>query len=128
MAALTEEVKKMIAELIPAFVATASKSGKPNVSPKGSLRVVDNEHVAFAEIMSPNTLANIKENPQVEVLVFDPAVWGGCRVRGRAEVLESGELVDSFKAQFAPMKMEVHCAIKIAVEEAIIMPPMKKAG
>jgi len=36
--------------------------------------------------------------------------------------------VDSFKAQFAPMKMEVHCAIKIAVEEAIIMPPMKKAG
>jgi len=125
MAKLPEEAKKMIAELTPAFVATASKAGKPNVSPKGSFRVVDDEHVAFAVIMSPTTLANIKENPQAEVLIFDPAKWGGCRVRGKAEILESGDLVESFKAQFAPMKMEVQCAIKIAVEETIIMPPMK---
>ena len=125
MAKLSDEVKKMIAELVPAFVATANKAGKPNVSPKGSFRVVDDEHVAFAAIMSPTTLANIKENPQVEVLVFDPSKWGGCRIRGKAEILESGDLVESFKAQFAPMKMDVRCAVTIAVEEVVIMPPMK---
>lgn len=106
-------------------MATASKTGTPNVSPKGSLRVIDDEHVAFAEIASPNTLANLKENPQVTVIVFDPATWGGCRIRGKAEIVESGDLFESFKAQFAPLKMKVHFAIKVAVEDVAIMPPMK---
>jgi predicted pyridoxine 5'-phosphate oxidase superfamily flavin-nucleotide-binding protein len=108
-------------------VATASKNGKPNASPKGSLRVLDDEHVAFAEIASPKTLANLKENPQVAILVFDPATWGGCRIQGKAEILDSGDLLESFKAQFAPLKMKVHFAIKVAVEEVSIMPPMKTA-
>jgi len=125
MANLSDDVKEMIARVVPAFVATASKNGKPNVSPKGSVRVLDDEHVAFAEIASPNTIANIKDNPQVEIMFFDPDTWGGCRIRGKANIVESGDLVESFKAQFAPMKMEVHSAIKVSVEEAIVMPPMK---
>lgn len=125
MAKLSEEAKKMIKEVIPALVATASKEGKPNVSPKGSFRVLDDEHVAFAEMTSPNTIANLKENPQVAVLVFDPDTWGGCRISGKAEILESGDLVDSFKAQFAPLKMEVRSVVRIAVENVAMMPPMK---
>jgi predicted pyridoxine 5'-phosphate oxidase superfamily flavin-nucleotide-binding protein len=125
MAKIPDEAKKTITEVVPALVATASKDGRPNVSPKGSLRVLDDEHVAFAEIASPQTLANLRENPQVAVLVFNPDTWGGCRIKGRAELLDSGELLESFKAQFAPMKMEVHYAVKIAVEEAAMMPPMK---
>ena len=124
-AKLSEEAKRIIAATQPAFVATASKNGKPNVSPKGSFKVLDDEHVAFAEIASPNTIANIKENPQVEVMVFDPNTWGGCRIKGKAEILDSGDLVESFKAQFAPMKMKVRSVIKITVEEVVIMPPMK---
>lgn len=125
MAKLTDEAKQIIAAIQPAFVATASKTGKPNVSPKGSLKVIDDEHVAFAEIASPVTLANIKENPQVEVLIFNPETFGGCRIRGRAEVLESGDLVEAFRSQFAPMKMQVRCAVRVAVDEVAIMPPMK---
>lgn len=125
MAKLPEEAKKMIKEIIPALVATASKEGKPNVSPKGSFRVLDDEHVAFAEMASPNTIDNLKENPQVAVLVFDPDTWGGCRISGKAEILESGDLVDSFKAQFAPLKMEVRSVVRIAVENVTVMPPMK---
>ncbi|MBM4444185.1 MAG: pyridoxamine 5'-phosphate oxidase family protein [Chloroflexi bacterium] len=126
-ARLPEEAKKIISSVQPAFVATASKNGKPNASPKGSLRVLDDEHVAFAEIASPKTLANLKENPQVAIMVFDPATWGGCRIEGKAEILDSGDLLESFKAQFAPLKMKVRYAIKVAVEEVSIMPPMKTA-
>jgi predicted pyridoxine 5'-phosphate oxidase superfamily flavin-nucleotide-binding protein len=125
MAKLPEEAKKIISGVVPAFVATASKNGKPNVSPKGSFRVLDDEHVVFAEMASPQTIANIRENPQVSVLVFDPDTWGGCRVSGKAQIIESGELLDSFKAQFAPMKMEVHSVVKVKVEHTAIMPPMK---
>lgn len=124
-ARLSEEAKRIVSATTPAFVATASKNGRPNVSPKGSFKVIDDEHVAFAEIASPNTIANIRENPQVEVLVFNPDTWGGCRIRGRAEILESGDLVESFRAQFAPMKMRVRSVVKIAVEEVVMMPPMK---
>lgn len=124
-ATISEEAKRIIAATQPAFVATASKNGRPNVSPKGSFRVIDDDHVAFAEIASPGTIANIRENPQVEAMVFSPDTWGGCRVRGKAEILESGDLLESFKAQFAPMKMKVRSVIKIAVEQVVIMPPMK---
>jgi predicted pyridoxine 5'-phosphate oxidase superfamily flavin-nucleotide-binding protein len=82
-ARLPQEAKKTIASIQPAFVGTASKNGKPNVSPKGSFRVLYDEHVAFAEIASPNTIANLGENPQVEVLVFDPATWGGAESEGK---------------------------------------------
>jgi len=41
MAKLSEEAKKAIAEFGAALVATASKDGKPNVSLKGSFRVLD---------------------------------------------------------------------------------------
>jgi uncharacterized protein len=125
MAKLPEEAKKIISGVVPAFVATASKNGKPNVSPKGSFRVLDDEHVVFAEMASPQTIANIRENPQVSVLVFDPDTWGGCRISGKAQIIESGELLDSFKAQFAPLKMEVHSVVKVKVEHTAIMPPMK---
>ena len=124
-AKLSEEAKRIIAATQPAFVATASKNGQPNVSPKGSFKVLDDDHVAFAEIASPHTIANIRENPQVEVMVFSPETWGGCRIKGRAEILESGDLLESFKAQFAPMKMKVRSVVRIAVEEVAIMPPMK---
>ncbi len=50
MAKLSEEAKKIISEVHPALVATASKDGKPNVSPKGSFRVLDDEHVIFIEM------------------------------------------------------------------------------
>jgi len=124
-AKLSDEAKRIIAATQPAFVATASKTGKPNVSPKGSFKVLDDEHVAFAEIASPATMANIRENPQVEILVFNPNTFGGCRIRGRAEVLESGDLVESFRSQFAPLKMKVLSAVRVAIDEVIIMPPMK---
>ena len=37
MAKLTDEAKKAIAEIRPSLVATASGTGKPNVSAKGSV-------------------------------------------------------------------------------------------
>jgi hypothetical protein len=117
MARLTEEAKKVIKELRPALIATASKDGKPNVSIKGSFRVLDDEHVVFADIASPRTIANLKENPQLAAIVFDPSARKGCRIWGRAEILDSGELFDSMSAEFAARKMKVKHLVKVKVEE-----------
>lgn len=117
MTMLTDEAKKAIAEIRPSLVATASKTGKPNVSAKGSFRVLDDEHVVFADIASPRTVANIKENPQVAVICLDAVARKGCRVWGKGSIVNSGELFDQLTAEYAEKKMEVKNVVKVTVEE-----------
>ena len=117
MAKLTEEAKKAIGTMRPAFVATVSKSGKPNVSAKGSLRVMDDEHVMFADVASPRTIANIKENGQVAIICLDAATRKGCRIWGKGEILSSGEIFDKDSAEMAARNMKPKHVVKVAVEE-----------
>lgn len=117
MAKLTEEAQKAIGAIRPSMVATANKSGKPNVSAKGSLRILDDEHVIFADISSPRTIANIRENPQVSVICLNVADRKGCRFWGRAEVINSGELFDKFAAEFISRNMKVKNLVTIYVED-----------
>ena len=117
MAKLTDEAKRIIAEFGPALIATASQSGKPNVSPKGSFRVLDDEHVIFANIASPRTMSNIKQNPQLTAIIFERSTRKGCRIWGKAEIMDSGELFDSMSAEFTPMGMKVKQIVRVTVEE-----------
>ena len=116
MVKLSEEAKKAIGAIQPSFVATASKTGKPNVSAKG-LRIFDDEHVLFADVSSPRTIANIKENPQVAVICLDAATRKGCRIWGRGEIISSGELFDKVAAELASRNMKVKNVVKISMEE-----------
>ena len=117
MAKLSDEAKQLIGDIRVAMVATAGKDGKPNVSPKGSFRVVDDEHVAFGDIRSPRTIANLRENPQLSAILFDPATRKGCRVWGKAEILDSGDLLEAMAAEYAPKEMKVEHVVMITVEE-----------
>lgn len=117
MGKLTEEAKKAIGDIRPSLVATASKSGRPNVSAKGSLRVLDDDTVVFADINSPRTVANIKDNPQVAVICLNAETRHGCRIWGKGEVLESGSVFDETAERFAKMNMKVRTVVKIDVEE-----------
>ncbi len=117
MSKLSEKVKETIAEIRPGIIARASKDGKPNVSAKGSFRVLDDDHVVFADISSPRTIANLKENPQVSVLVIHPKSMKGCRIWGKAEIIDSGELFDQMSKEFAELNLKVNHVVKITVEE-----------
>ncbi len=118
MGKLSDIIKETIAEVRPGIIATASKDGRPNISAKGSLRVLDDDHLVFADISSPRTIANLKENPNVSVLVVHPKSMKGCRIWGKGEVLSSGELFDQISKEFADRNMKVNHVVKITVEEA----------
>ncbi len=117
MTALSAEAKAIIAETHPGLVASADRSGRPNVSPKGSLRVLDDEHVTFADANSPRTIANLLENPRVSAMVFNPATRHGCRVWGKAEVLDSGELFDRVSGELAARKIQAKHVVVVSVDE-----------
>jgi len=80
------------------WVATASKDGVPNVSIKGSLRMIDDGHLVFADINSKKTRANLEENPRVAVMVYDAASRRGFMIRGTTEQFSSGPLYDQTTA------------------------------
>jgi hypothetical protein len=76
------------------WVATAAKDGTPNVSIKGSLRLLDDEHLVFADIFSLKTRKNLEENPKVAIMVYDPESHRGYMFKGKAEMLSTGPLYD----------------------------------
>ena len=79
--------------------------------------MLDDEHVLFADIHSPNTIANLVENPQVAALVFDPTTRHGCRIWGGAEILSSGELFDQINAELAKRSMQARNIVVVSVDE-----------
>jgi hypothetical protein len=55
MGILTEDMKRVVSEQQLGFCATVCPDGSPNLSPKGSTRVWDDDHLFFADICSPRT-------------------------------------------------------------------------
>jgi predicted pyridoxine 5'-phosphate oxidase superfamily flavin-nucleotide-binding protein len=94
MGLLTADMKRVVEEQHLGFVATVCPDGTPNLSPKGTTAVWDDDHLVFANIRSPGTLANLRQNASVELNVVDPFVRKGYRFKGTASVLESGALYD----------------------------------
>jgi len=76
MAILTEDMRRVVREQRLGFYATVGEDGSPNLSPKGTTYVLDDEHLFFADIRSPQTVANIRRGSQVEVNVVDPLAQG----------------------------------------------------
>ncbi len=116
MGMLDEKAKMLIGEIKPGLVATASKSGKPNVSAKGSFRVLDDDHVVFSNMNSPRTIANLKENPQVSIICLD-SNRRSCRIWGTAEVMDSGPLYDEAAAAMAAQNRKPNHVVKVLVDE-----------
>ena len=82
MPILTEDMKRVVREQRLGFYATVNEDGSPNLSPKGSTYVLDDDHLFFADIRSPQTVANIRRSLLVEVNVVDPLARKGYRFKG----------------------------------------------
>ena len=88
---LDEDMKRVVDEQRLGYVASVCPDGTPNLSPKGTTAVWDDEHLVFAHLHSPQTVANIEAgNTVVEVNVVDPILRKGYRFKGPAAVHRDG--------------------------------------
>ena len=94
MATITPEIASFLEHTRLCFVATVSPDGRPNVSPKGTLVALDSERLAFADIRSPDTVANIKHNARVEISAIDPILRRGYLFAGTASIRMRGAEFD----------------------------------
>ncbi len=88
---ITEKIGKFVSQQKLGFVATVSPNGTPNLSPKGTISVLDENTLVFANIRSPQTIENLEKNPSVEINIVDPFSRRGYRFKGIAKIILDGE-------------------------------------
>jgi uncharacterized protein len=94
MGILTSEVKEFVKQQKLGFMATVCPDGTPNLSPKGTTIVWDDEHLVFADIHSPGTVSNLLVNPSIEINMVDVFTRKGYRFKGVGRVLSGGVQFD----------------------------------
>jgi predicted pyridoxine 5'-phosphate oxidase superfamily flavin-nucleotide-binding protein len=132
MGALTEDMKQIVRAQRLGYVATVSPDGTPNLSPKGSLTVWDDDHLVFADIESPHTIRNLGTNPRTEVNVVDPFARKGYRFGGKGTVLRSGatywKILEMYKGEGADIR-RIRAVVLIEVTHAAgIVSPVYLTG
>jgi uncharacterized protein len=120
------------------LLGTVGKDG-PNISPKGSMVVFDDEHLAYWERSKRKALDNVAHDPRVVVIYADMKTWraGGMkspalRFYGTAKVHESGPVKDAIFSKLLKREQEhdgadtgVGVLIRIARAETVRGTPIE---
>jgi len=85
---LTTEIKTCIKKSVLCWLATASKENTPNVSPKEVFDYFETNQIIVANIASPQTVKNIRENDNVCISFIDILIQKGFQIKGKAEIIE----------------------------------------
>ncbi len=123
MGILTKDMRRVVeAEL--GFIATVCPDGTPNLSPKGTTAVWDDDHLVFADLRSPGTVENLRSNASIEINVVDQLVRKGYRFKGTAVVYTAGEVfergIEFYEARGTVKARErIHGLVIVAVERAL---------
>jgi len=97
---ITSEIKNFLDTQKLGYVATVSPNGKPNISPKGTIIAWSSNLLAFADIRSPDTMANLQNNPFVEINVIDPLSRKGYLFSGTAKIIKNTSLYDEILTHY----------------------------
>lgn len=123
MATLTKELKDLIETNRIAYVATVDQNNAPNVSPKSTFSILDDETFIFAEIMSTRTRQNLLKNSKIALYFYSQEKNMGCQIKGEAEMLNSGELYQEMLEALKYYDRKANYVVKVKVKEIYPWPP-----
>lgn len=84
---LTTENKEYINRSVLCWLATVSIENIPNVSPKEIFNYYGKDKIIVANIASPQTVGNIKQNGKVCISFIDILVQKGFQIKGKAKII-----------------------------------------
>ena len=131
MVIITEEIKNFVNFQKLGYVATVSADNTPNLSPKGTIMVLDESHLAFAHIHSPQTVENLKHNPSIEINIVDPFSRRGYRFKGIAEIISSGDKFNKINSYYkeSGIKNSIKTIIIVKIEKlSEVLSPLYDLG
>lgn len=121
MGTIDEDMRRVVEEQRLGYAATVCADATPNLSPKGTTAVWDDDHLVFADIRSPRTVENLRRNPAIEVNVVDPVSRKGYRFKGTGTVLTEGSLFEEALAFYRGRGVanEIRAVVLVKVERAM---------
>jgi general stress protein 26 len=130
---LTQEMKKLVTDHSVGMVATVDEAGRPVVSPKATFVIVDDTTIAFGNIRSLGTLANIAVQPEIEICFIDVLTRKALRITGRARVVEKSDapvkMAQAFEDAWGDYLESITVYVEISISGvAIILSPGYDAG
>ena len=131
MVIITEKIKNFVNFQKLGYVATVSADNTPNLSPKGTIIVLDESYLAFADIHSPQTVENLKCNPAIEINVVDQFSRRGYRFKGIAEIISTGDKFDKIISYYKEtgIKSSIKTIIVVKIEKlSEILSPLYDLG
>lgn len=125
MAKISTEIQEFIKGKL-AWVASASADEVPNSTPKGTLKLIDDERLVFADLFCCKTVENLRSNPNVAVTVIDEHSYEGYQFKGLAELLTSGPLFDQVAEEvshahftFPPLRYVVQVTVDSIYDQSV---------
>lgn len=106
LAPYAEAVNGALADGVPCVLATVDEQGRPNLGFKGSVLVLDGEHLAYWERTRGHHLANLRARPYVAVQYFNYSKGLYVRFYGEAEVHEQGPVREQIMARVVAPELE----------------------
>ncbi|MGI9500063.1 MAG: pyridoxamine 5'-phosphate oxidase family protein [Geminicoccaceae bacterium] len=130
---LSDDMKQLIRNHSAGMVATTNDDGSPSVSPKATFVILDNRAIAFGNIRSPGTIANLRKRPSVEVCFIDAVLRKAVRVTGMASIVRKtdagDQLMAAFEAQWGAYLPHMSAFVRIDVKASeLILSPAYDLG
>lgn len=97
MKTIPENVQKLLNDQGIWYIATC-KDHTPNAVPVAFKQILPDGRLAVADVFMQITKANVEANDKVSVSACDASTMEGYQVKGSAEYLADGPIVDQFKA------------------------------
>jgi predicted pyridoxine 5'-phosphate oxidase superfamily flavin-nucleotide-binding protein len=116
--AVPAAAREAVARYPLCFVASIGEDGAPNLSPKGTVRVWDADHLVFADVASPGTVANVQRDDRVHVNVVDHFARRGWRFAGRARVTDDPAVLEAIRAEYPGEPYPFQRAVLVRVDDA----------
>ena len=121
---LNQDVKKLLKTSMWDLATCAN--GEPNVVPVAFKDVTADGKLVVGDVFLETTLNNLAKNKNIAISVYDASTFQGYQIKGEAEYLTSGEIVDNFKQAVEKMfngKATAKGALVITPKKVIVTTP-----
>lgn len=122
---LNENVKKLLAENMWDLATCADN--EPNVVPVAFKNVTEDGKLVVGDVFLETTLNNLEANGgRIAISVYNAKSLEGCQIKGVAEYVTEGAIVDTFKAMVEKMfngTATAKGALIITPEKVIVTTP-----
>lgn len=92
-------VVEMAKKLEHVFVATVDSSGMPHVATAVKLSQTSEDHVTVDAWFCPGTLANLKHNRKISLVVWDASSDRGYQLLGQVEKVEEIAMMNGYSPE-----------------------------